>query len=77
MGYCQAPSNFGSLSGAILIGNFGDGTINAFNASSGQSMGAIKSSNGSAIVEPGLWGIAFGNGLNNQPATTLFRGGAQ
>jgi len=71
-GITQAPSNFGSLSGAILIGNFGDGTINAFNASSGQSMGAIKSSNGSAIVEPGLWGIAFGNGLNNQPATTLF-----
>ncbi|MFM0529353.1 TIGR03118 family protein [Paraburkholderia strydomiana] len=71
-GIAQAPSNFGSLSGAILIGNFGDGTINAFNASSGQSMGAVKSSNGSAIVEPGLWGIAFGNGLNNQPATTLF-----
>ncbi|WOD16199.1 TIGR03118 family protein [Paraburkholderia kirstenboschensis] len=71
-GIAQAPNNFGSLSGAVLIGNFGDGKINAFNASSGQSMGAIKSSNGSAIVEPGLWGIAFGNGLNNQPATTLF-----
>jgi len=71
-GIAQAPGNFGSLSGAILIGNFGDGTINAFNASSGQSMGSITDSNGKAIVEAGLWGIAFGNDLSNQPSTTLF-----
>jgi len=71
-GIAQAPGNFGTLSGAILIGNFGDGTINAFDASSGKSMGPLKSSNGSAIVEPGLWGIAFGNNLSNQPSNTLF-----
>jgi uncharacterized protein (TIGR03118 family) len=56
-GIAQAPASFGSMSGAILIGNFGDGTINAFNASSGQ---------------PGLWGIAFGNDRSNQPSNTLF-----
>ncbi|WP_025596438.1 TIGR03118 family protein [Burkholderia sp. WSM2230] len=71
-GIAQAPANFGSMSGAVLIGNFGDGTINAFNASSGQSMGRINGSNGSPIVEHGLWGIAFGNDLNNQPSRTLF-----
>lgn len=71
-GIAQAPSNFGSMSGAILIGNFGDGTVNAFNASSGQSMGPLVASNGSAIVEPGVWGIAFGNGLESQPSNTLF-----
>ncbi|VXB36669.1 conserved exported hypothetical protein [Burkholderia sp. 8Y] len=71
-GIAQAPGNFGSLSGAILIGNFGDGTINAFDASSGQSIGPLDDSNGHAIVEQGLWGIAFGNGLNNQPSNTLF-----
>ncbi|WP_321936009.1 TIGR03118 family protein [Paraburkholderia sp. J8-2] len=71
-GIAQAPSNFGTMSGAILIGNFGDGTINAFNAASGQSMGPLVASNGSAIVEPGLWGIAFGNDLSNQPSNTLF-----
>ena len=71
-GMAQAPSNFGTLSGAILIGNFGDGTINAFDASSGKSMGPVNSANGSAIVEHGLWGIAFGNNLSNQPSTTLF-----
>ncbi|OUL95285.1 TIGR03118 family protein [Paraburkholderia hospita] len=71
-GIAQAPSNFGTLSGAILIGNFGDGTINAFDASSGKSMGPLKSSNGGTIIEPGLWGIAFGNNLSNQPSNTLF-----
>ncbi|RFU49589.1 TIGR03118 family protein [Paraburkholderia sp. DHOC27] len=71
-GIAQAPSNFGSMSGAILIGNFGDGTINAFNASSGQAMGALDGSNGSPLVEHGLWGIAFGNNLNDQPSNTLF-----
>jgi uncharacterized protein (TIGR03118 family) len=71
-GIAQAPASFGSMSGAILIGNFGDGTINTFNASSGQSMGPLKGSSGSAIVEPGVWGIAFGNDLSNQPSNTLF-----
>jgi len=74
-GIAQAPANFGSMSGAILIGNFGDGTINAFDASSGKSLGALASSNGSAIVEHGLWGIAFGNNLSNQPSNTLFFAG--
>ena len=71
-GIAQAPGNFGSLSGAILIGNFGDGTINAFDASSGRSIGALNSSNGSAFVQHGLWGMAFGNDLDNQPSNTLF-----
>ncbi|MBN3765316.1 TIGR03118 family protein [Burkholderia sp. Ac-20365] len=71
-GIAQAPSNFGTFSGNILIGNFGDGTINAFDASSGKSLGPLKASNGSTIVQPGLWGLAFGNNLSNQPSTTLF-----
>jgi uncharacterized protein (TIGR03118 family) len=71
-GMAQAPGNFGSMSGAILIGNFGDGTINAFNASSGQSMGPLNGPTGSPIVEHGVWGIAFGNDLSNQPSNTLF-----
>jgi uncharacterized protein (TIGR03118 family) len=71
-GVAQAPSNFGSMSSAILVGNFGDGTINAFNPSTGQSMGPLDSANGNPIVEPGVWGIAFGNNLSNQPSNTLF-----
>ena len=71
-GIAQAPSNFGTFSGNILIGNFGDGTINAFDASSGKSLGPLKASNGSTIVQPGVWGLAFGNNLSNQPSNTLF-----
>ncbi|ADG18883.1 NHL repeat containing protein [Paraburkholderia atlantica] len=71
-GIAQAPASFGSMSGAIIIGNFGDGMINAFNASSGQSMGPISGPNNSPIVEHGVWGIAFGNDLSNQPSSTLF-----
>jgi uncharacterized protein (TIGR03118 family) len=71
-GIAQAPANFGSLSGAILIGNFGDGLIHAFNASTGQSMGSLNGATGSPIVHDGLWGLAFGNDLSNQPSTTLF-----
>ncbi|MGE8489888.1 MAG: TIGR03118 family protein [Paraburkholderia nemoris] len=71
-GVAQAPGNFGRFSGDILIGNFGDGTINAFDPASGQSLGAINLPNGTAFAQPGLWGIAFGNGLDNQPTNTLF-----
>lgn len=71
-GVAQAPGNFGTLSNDILVGNFGDGTINAFDPSSGQFVGTLQNSNGAAFVQPGLWGIAFGNDLNAQPSNTLF-----
>ncbi|HEY4353847.1 MAG TPA: TIGR03118 family protein [Paraburkholderia sp.] len=71
-GITQAPSNFGPLSNAILIGNFGDGMIHAFDQTSGLLMGTLNTANGNAFVQAGLWGIAFGNGLDNQPVNTLF-----
>jgi uncharacterized protein (TIGR03118 family) len=71
-GVAIAPTSFGPFGGALLVGNFGDGTINAFNASTGASMGALKSPSGTVLALAGLWGIAFGNGAASQPATTLF-----
>jgi uncharacterized protein (TIGR03118 family) len=71
-GVTQAPANFGRFSGDVLIGNFGDGKINAFDPGSGQSLGTLNLNNGAAFVQDGLWGIAFGNGLDNQPVNTLF-----
>jgi uncharacterized protein (TIGR03118 family) len=71
-GIAQAPGNFGQFSNDILIGNFGDGTINAFDPMSGQFVGALKNKDGAAFMQQGLWGIAFGNGLDNQPTNTLF-----
>lgn len=71
-GMAVAPSGFGSFGGALLVGNFGDGRINAYNASSGALMGALSSPSGTTLQISGLWGIAFGNGSANQPTTTLF-----
>ena len=71
-GMALAPADFGRFSNTVLIGNFGDGMIHAFDATSGMLRGTLQQPDGKAIVEPGLWGIAFGNGLNNQPVNTLF-----
>jgi hypothetical protein len=68
----MAPANFGAFSNNLLIGNFGDGVINAFDATTGAFNGALADSSGTAFAHPGLWGIAFGNGAQNQPTTTLY-----
>ncbi|MGJ7509230.1 TIGR03118 family protein [Variovorax sp. GT1P44] len=71
-GMAMAPAGFGPLSNALLVANAGDGKINAFNATSGALMGTLSAPDGNPIVIDGLLGIAFGNGLNNQPGNTLF-----
>jgi hypothetical protein len=71
-GVAVAPANFGTYSNNLLVGNFGDGVINAFDASTGAYVGTLADSNGTAFANPGLWGIGFGNGAQNQPATTLY-----
>ncbi len=71
-GMALAPADFGSLSKMLLVGNFGDGKINAFDPASGAFMGSVNDSTGAAIATPGLWGIAFGNDADNQPHNTLF-----
>jgi len=71
-GIAPAPAGFGRSSNLLLIGNFGDGRINAYDAVSGTSRGKLRSSNGQPIQIDGLWGLAFGNGYDNQPVNTLF-----
>lgn len=71
-GIALAPADFGSLSHALLVGNFGDGKVNGYDAATGALLGTINDSSGAAIATPGLWGIAFGNDANNQPHNTLF-----
>jgi uncharacterized protein (TIGR03118 family) len=71
-GMTLAPAGFGAFSGALLVGNFGDGTINAFNAVHGGYIGTLRGANHKAIAIDGLWGIAFGDGAQNQPVNTLF-----
>jgi len=71
-GIALAPADFAPLSTDLLIGNFGDGKINAFDATTGKFVGAVSDSNGNPLVISGLWGIAFGNDSSAQPHNTLF-----
>lgn len=71
-GIAMAPaSGFGALSGTLLVGNFGDGRIHGFDFTTGALVGTVNR-NGTPIAIDGLWGIAFGNGVNAQATTHLF-----
>ena len=54
-----APASFGQFANQILIGNFGDGRINAYDAVTGHWLGALSDANGDPIVNPGLWSVTF------------------
>jgi uncharacterized protein (TIGR03118 family) len=71
-GIAMAPAGFGSAAGNLLIGNFGDGAINRFDAATGSSLGAVTLSSGKPLLIPGLWALVFGNGAANQPTSALF-----
>ena len=71
-GLAIAPADFGAFSNTLLIGNFGDGTINAFDLSKGRFVGQLSTPDRRPITIPGLWGLAFGNGLLGQPTNVLF-----
>ena len=74
-GVAKAGAQFGPFSNDILIANFGDGTINAFNPITGAFVGQIKTAAGSAIVNPGLRGIVFGASGTGDPNTLYFTSG--
>jgi uncharacterized protein (TIGR03118 family) len=72
-GITMAPSDFGPFNHRLLIGNFGDGTINAFNVVSGKFEGKLLAPDGTPLTVDGLWALSFGgNGANNGSATELF-----
>jgi uncharacterized protein (TIGR03118 family) len=61
-GLAIAPASFGALAGDLLVGNFGDGRINAYTLAEGDFKGALRSTNGSPITIDGLWALRVGNG---------------
>ncbi|MGH9663828.1 MAG: TIGR03118 family protein [Bryobacteraceae bacterium] len=71
-GMALAPSTFGPFGNDLLIGNFGSGMINAYDPASGAFLGTLQNSSGSAFVEPGLWGLAFGNGARGTSKDSLY-----
>jgi uncharacterized protein (TIGR03118 family) len=70
-----APPTFGAFGGDILVGNFGDGRINAFDPTTGQFLGQLRN-HGGPITIPGLWGLRFPAGsLNVTPNALYFTAG--
>jgi uncharacterized protein (TIGR03118 family) len=65
-GFAIAPKNFGEFSNTLLVSNnTNTGTINAFNAITGQFVGTMKDVNNEVIHTEQLWGIGFGDGTAN------------
>jgi uncharacterized protein (TIGR03118 family) len=74
-GMAMAPGNFGKFSGDLLVGNFGDGRINAFrwSAEDGwEAVGVLKGTDHRPITINGLWGLGFGNGAGSGPTNSLY-----
>jgi len=60
-GLAFAPSSFGALAGALLVGNFGDGRIGAYDPTSGALLGQLAALDGTPLEIDGLWALAPGN----------------
>jgi len=72
-GVALAPTGFGELGGALWIGNFGNGHINAFDPDRGKFLSKVRDPKGKAILIDGLWTITFGsNNGNGGSANTLY-----
>jgi uncharacterized protein (TIGR03118 family) len=74
-GLAIAPAGFGRFSNDLLVGNFGDGRINAFDPATGGFVGVLTSRPGKPIEIDGLWALLFGNGTAGSPTTLLFSAG--
>jgi len=70
-GLALAPASFGKHGGELLVGNFGSGTIMAFDAH-GRFKGLLEAQHEKTLVIQGLWGLAFGNGGRAGVPDTLY-----
>jgi hypothetical protein len=70
-GVVAAPATFGAFPNAILVGNFGDGTINAYDTT-GKFLGQLTNSSNKVLVNPGLWDMVFGGGGTSGAPGTLY-----
>src|SRR6202142_3448060 len=70
-GVVATPATFGTFPNAILVGNFGDGTINAFDTT-GKFLGQLTDSSNKVLVNPGLWDMVFGGGGPSGDPNTLY-----
>jgi uncharacterized protein (TIGR03118 family) len=73
-GVARASFAFGQFSGDILVGNFGNGKINAFD-SNGNFLGTLRDNNGNQLKIDGLWTLTLGGGKNSSSDTLYFTAG--
>jgi uncharacterized protein (TIGR03118 family) len=73
-GVARASYAFGRFRGDVLIGNFGNGQINAFD-SDGNFLGALRDGNGKPLAIDGLWTLTLGGGRNSNSDTLYFTAG--
>jgi uncharacterized protein (TIGR03118 family) len=74
-GLVIAPANFGAFGGDLLVGNFGDGAIHAYDPTTGAEKGQLTNTDGNPILINGLWALRFGNGTFASPNTLVFTAG--
>jgi len=71
-GLAIAPASFGKFANDLLVGNFGDGMINAYDPVTGGFAGTLQDASGNNIAIPGLWALIFGNGGSGGDKDTLY-----
>ena len=71
-GMAIAPEGWGAFGGALLVANFGDGTIAAYDVDTGESLGYLRDADGNVISIDGIWGLTFGNGWSLGDANSLY-----
>lgn len=74
-GLVLAPAGFGAFAGDLLVGNFGDGAIHAYDPVTGVEKGRLTNTDGNPILINGLWALRFGNGMFATDATLVFTAG--
>jgi uncharacterized protein (TIGR03118 family) len=71
-GVAYAPNDFGAFANTLLVSNFGDGTIVAFDPNTYTAIDYLRDSSGKPIVIDGIWGLLFGNGASLGDADSLY-----
>jgi uncharacterized protein (TIGR03118 family) len=74
-GLVKTPEEFGRFSNDLLVGNFGDGKIHAYDLATGALEGTLTNRDGNAIAINGLWGLIFGDKSAGTPNTLFFSAG--
>ncbi len=71
-GMAVAPATFGAFANDLLVANFGDGTISAFDLATGDFAGYLRDPDTKIICIDGIWGLTFGNGVSLGDANALY-----